>query len=94
MTLWTIAHQAPLSVGFSRQEYWSGLLFPSLGDLANPGIEPEFPVSPALAGVFFTTEPPGKPQFVYVQTNFLALFSRAAEVDHNKAMPLSSGLGR
>ena len=62
MTLWTIARWAPLSVGFSRQEYWSGLLFPSLGDLANPGIEPAFPVYPALVGVLFTTEPPGKPQ--------------------------------
>ena len=53
-TPWTAAHQAPLSTGFSRQEYWRGLLFPS------PGIEP---VSPALAGRFFTTEPPGKPTY-------------------------------
>ena len=45
-------------MGFSRQEYWSGLPFPSPGDLPNPGIQPE---SPALAGRFFTTEPPGKP---------------------------------
>ena len=44
-TLWTVAHQAPLSMGFSKQEYWSGLPFPSLGDLPGPGIEP---VSPAL----------------------------------------------
>ena len=49
--------QAPLSVGFPRQEYWGGLPFSSPGDLPNPGIEP---VSPALAGIFFTTEPPGK----------------------------------
>ena len=62
VTPWTVARQAPLSVGFSRQEYWSGLLFPSPGDLAKPGIEPESPVSPALVDVFFTTEPPGKPQ--------------------------------
>ena len=54
----TITLQAPLSMGFSRQEYWSGLPFPSPGDLPNPGIEP---TSPALAGGFFTTEPPGKP---------------------------------
>ena len=53
----TVALQAPLSMGFPRQEYWSGLPFPSSGDLPNPGIEP---MSPALAGVFFTTEPPGK----------------------------------
>ena len=54
-TPWTVACQAPLSMGFLRQEYWNGLLFPSLGDLPNPGIEP---ASPALAGKFFTTEPP------------------------------------
>ena len=45
---WTLAHQAPLSMGFSRQEYWSGLPFPPPGDLPNPGIEPTSPVSPAL----------------------------------------------
>ena len=59
MTSWTVAYQAPLSVGFSRLEYWSGLPFPSPGDLPNPGIEP---MSPALAGGFFTSEPPGKPR--------------------------------
>ena len=42
-TLWTVAHQAPLSMGFSRQEYWSGLPFPSPGDLPDPGIKPAFP---------------------------------------------------
>ena len=46
-------------MGFPRQEYWSGLPFPSPGDLSHPGIKP---TSPALAGRFFTTEPPGKPQ--------------------------------
>ena len=56
MTPWTVAHQAPLSVGFPRQEYWSGL--PSPEDLPNPGIEPD---SPALQADFFTAEPPGKP---------------------------------
>ena len=60
-TLWTVAHQAPLSMGFSKQEYWSGLPFPSLGDLPGPGIEP---VSPALTSVFFTTESPGKPTYL------------------------------
>ena len=45
---------------FSRQEYWSGLPFPTLGDLPDPGIEPRSLVSPALAGRFFTTVPPGK----------------------------------
>ena len=46
-TLWTVAHQAPLSTGFSRQEYWSGLPFPSPGDLPNPGTEHKSPASPA-----------------------------------------------
>ena len=57
-TPWTAAGQAPLSMGFPRQEYWSGLPFPCPRDLPNPGVEPE---SPALAGGFFTAEPPGKP---------------------------------
>ena len=56
-TLWTVAHQAPLSMGFSRQEYWSELPFPSPGDLPHPGIEPKSPASPALAVGFFTTVP-------------------------------------
>ena len=51
----TVARQAPLSMGFSRQEYWSGLPFTSPGDLSNPGIEPASLVSPALAGRFFTS---------------------------------------
>ena len=55
VTLWTVAQQAPLSMGFSSQEYWSGLLCPLPGDLPNPGIKPVSPASPALAGRFFTT---------------------------------------
>ena len=58
-TPWMVAHQSPLSMGFSKQECWSGLPFPSPGDLPDPGIEP---VPPALAGGFFTTEPCGKPK--------------------------------
>ena len=54
-TPWTVAHQAPLSMGLSRQEYWSGLPFPSLGDLPHPGIEPVSLASLALTGGFFTT---------------------------------------
>ena len=61
VTPWTVAPQAPLSMGFPRQEYWSGWPFPPPGELPNPGVEPTSPVSPVLAGRFFTTEPPGKP---------------------------------
>ena len=57
-TLWTVAHQAPQTLGLPRQEYWSGLPFSSPGDVSDLGIEP---VCPALADGFFTTEPPGKP---------------------------------
>ena len=57
VTPWTVALQAPPSIGFSRQEYWSGLPFPSPGDLPNPGIEPR---SPALQADALTSEPPGK----------------------------------
>ena len=55
VTPWTVAHQAPVSMGFPRQEYRSGLPCPPLGDLLNPGIESISPVAPALAGGFFTT---------------------------------------
>ena len=61
-TPWTGARQGPLSMEFSRQEYWSGLPFPSPGDLPNPGIKPMSLGAPVLAGRFFTTVPPGKPQ--------------------------------
>ena len=54
----TVAHQVSLFMGFPRQEYWSGLPFPSPGDVPGPGMEPE---SPVLTGWLFTTEPPGKP---------------------------------
>ena len=59
VTLWTIACHPPLSMGFSRQEYWNGLPFPPPGNLPNPGIES---TSPTLVDGFFTTEPPGKPR--------------------------------
>ena len=54
-TPWTLAHQGTLSMEFSRQEYWSGLPFPSLGDLLDPGIKPRSLMSPGLADGFFTT---------------------------------------
>ena len=73
VALWTVAYQAPLSIEFSRQEYWSGLLFPPPGDFHNPGIELMCPVSPALAGRFFTTEPPGK--LVYINKNLHTLYN-------------------
>ena len=60
-TLWTVACQAPLSLGFSRPEYWSGLPCPSSGDHPNPGIKSMSPVYPALTGGFFTSEQWGRP---------------------------------
>ena len=67
-TPWTVAYQASLSMGFSRQEHWSGLPFPSPGDLSDPGIESESPASEADA---LTSEPPGKPllTLTYLQKN-------------------------
>ena len=62
VTPWTATHQAPPSLGFPRQEYWSGWSFSSPGNLPDPGIKPTSQMSPALAGRFFTTEPPGTPQ--------------------------------
>ena len=59
---WTVACQAPLSIGFSRQEYWSGLPFPSPGDLPDPGIEPG---SPALQADSLPVEPEGKPSLYF-----------------------------
>ena len=64
-TPWAVAHQAPLSMGFSRQEYWSGLPCPSPGDLPDPEIKPRSLMSPALAGGFFTTVP------TWVSHNFI-----------------------
>ena len=63
-TSWTVAHQAPPSMGFSRQEYWSGLPLPSPGDLPDPGIEPW---SPAFQADALTSEPPGKPLIFSVE---------------------------
>ena len=65
-TMWTVAHQASPPMGFSRQEYWSGLPFPSPGDLPNPGIEPR---SPALEADTLTSEPPGKMLFGVIMSH-------------------------
>ena len=70
-TLWTVAYQAPLSVGFSRQEHWSGLLFLSPGDLPNPGIEPG---SPAFQADALPSEPPGKLYVKYMKCSVTAGF--------------------
>ena len=64
----TLAHQAPLSMGFARQEYWSGLSFPPPGDLPYPGIELMFSAAPALVGGFFTTGPSEKSYIQYIMT--------------------------
>ena len=69
-TPWTVACQAPLSRGFSRQEYWSGLPFPSPGDLPDPGIEPR---SPTLEAGALTSEPPGKSSYRYT-TTYLSIY--------------------
>ena len=66
-TPWTVAYQVSLSMEFSRQEYWSGLLFPTSGDLPDPGIKPEFPVAPELAGR--VSVPPGKPSVTVENTS-------------------------
>ena len=66
---WTVACQAPLSMGFFRQEYWSGLRFSPLGELPDSGVQPTSPMSLVLAGKFFTTEPPGKPKGLIVKLN-------------------------
>ena len=59
---WTVAHQGPLSMGFSRQEYWHGLPCVPSGDLPNPGIEPR---SPTLRVDSLLSDPPGKPEYMY-----------------------------
>ena len=87
VTPWTIAHQALLSMGFSRQEYWSGLPFPSLGERPNPRIEPACLTFPALAGRFFTTPaaklhvPLGRPLYISVP-RFAHLSTRDSGITH------------
>ena len=62
VTPWIVVLQAPLSMGFPRKDYWSGLPSPPPEDLPDPGIEPAYPVSPALPTDSLSTEPPGKPK--------------------------------
>ena len=71
VTSWTVIHQTPLSMEFSRQEYWSGLPFPPPGDLPKPGFKPKSPVSPALQVESLPIEAPGKPHFSYKHHIFI-----------------------
>ena len=82
-TPWTAAHQAPQSVGFSRQEYWSGLPFPSPGDLPNPGIEPE---SPALQADASLSEPPAR---LFSKSVILSRGSNLSPYDRKRYTPRS-----
>ena len=92
----TIAHQVPLPMGFPRQEYWSGLPFPSPGDIPDPEIEPK---SPALACKFFTTEPPGKPinrwilPFATIQINHEGIILKWSKSDNDKVCIISTACG-
>ena len=86
-TLWTVAGQAPLSMGFSRQEYWSGLPCPPPGDLPNPGIKPRSLRSPALAGRLFTTSATGEAQ----QGNPTQQWKRRTADAYNNLDPVSVG---
>ena len=85
---WTVAHQAPQSMGFSRQEYWSGLPFPSPGDLPDPGTEPR---SPTLRTDALLSEPPGKPKLclIYCLTHPLNL-SQQSHSSFQKILLFSS----
>ena len=88
VTSWTVAHQVPLSTGFSKQEYWSGLPFPSPGDLPDLGIEP---ASTALARVFFTTEPLGKPMHeltVHCKEKWVLPFNLISKIENDEVSRL------
>ena len=74
-TLWTVACQAPLSMGFSKQEYWCGLPFPSPGDLPNPGIAPTSLASLALAGRFFTPSAMWEAHFYFLYVSLICPIS-------------------
>ena len=92
VTTRTVAHQVSLSMEFSRQEYWSRLPLPSPGDLPDPGIEPAFLASSALAGGFFTTEPSEKPRFSVYNPKILLLY-RCRGVNRQSYTLELTGLG-
>ena len=79
-TPWTVAYQAPLSMGFSRQECWSGLPFSSPRDLPDPGIEPASPMSPALQVHSLSTEPPGKSKYNATYSYFVDTLYKVEEI--------------
>ena len=91
--VWTpsVAHQAPLSMEFSRQEYWSGLPLPTPGDLPDPGIKH---TSRALAGGFFTTAPPGKAKFKAIWCQLVPYWDSSTEDQDLLEMERGSGWRR
>ena len=97
-TPWTVSYQAPPSMGFSRQEYWSGLPCPSPRDLPNPGIEPR---SPEFQADDLTSEPPGKPQY-NTYSNAQILYEMSSSINRDiclsssniETMPLQAGSQR
>ena len=80
VTPWTVAYEAPPSMGFSKQEYWSGLPFTSPGDLPDPRIKPG---SPALQADALSSKPPGKPQPLFKQTSWQIMSSLIFFLFHN-----------
>ena len=82
--LGTVAHQVPLSIGFSRQEYWSGLSCPPPGALQYPGTEPMSPVSLALQAYSLPTEPPGKPRTIISKKENVSYMTSTVPRTHNK----------
>ena len=86
-TLWIAAYQDPLSMGFSRQEYWSGLPFPPPGYLPDPGIKSAYPAPPALASKFFTTEPPGRRGPSHPSSQSLVFFLQMKNVRQISRVP-------
>ena len=81
-TPWTVVYQAPLSMGFSRQEYWSGLSWPSPGDLPDPGNDPGHLFSPSLAGWFFSTSATWEAQWKWIALSCLTLCATPWTVAH------------
>ena len=90
-TPWTVAHKAPLSMGFPRQEYWNRLPFPPPGDLLDLGIAPASPVSPALQADSFPAEPLGKPNAKKNRNKIYFTSTRVASVKPNKQKITSPG---